>query len=112
MLDKKTDPNYKPIQFTTQQLSDRYDIMERRIEKEQRTKHLDEMVIGGTRKVIILGCTVAGICKRAFMTGTVHTNNNGTRYEIITYNKIRRRVQQLWLCDWDFNVIPDGDNDD
>jgi hypothetical protein len=67
--------------------------------------------MSNTKKVCITNCAIAGITKFCFMTGVKHTDGNGTRYELITYNSIRDKVQQLWLSDFCFNVIGDHDED-
>ena len=105
MLDKKTDPNYRPIQLTTGQLAAKYRARDLRIEKEERLSKFNSMTTNGTQAVMITNCTVAGIKKQCYMTGEFHTNPNGTRFQLITYNSVRDKVQILWLSSWCFEVI-------
>ena len=57
-----------------------------------------------SKQVIITDCAIAGIHKTGFLTGEKHTNKNGTRYEVITFNHVKDDVVQIWLSDYCFSV--------
>jgi len=54
-------------------------------------------------KVQITRCTIAGVHKTGYLTGEKHTNENGTRHEVITYHSIRDEVVNLWLHESQFS---------
>ncbi len=100
MIPVKTNPEYKPIQLTDKQIDDYY-----QKQKVERLKAFSRGDVESTVPVHITVCNIAGIIRDCFMTGVTHTNANGTRHEIITYNLIRGKVQKLWLSDYCFRVV-------
>lgn len=64
-----------------------------------------------TKPILITSCALAGIHKHCYMTGVIHHNRNGTRWEIITYNSVRDKVQKLWLSDYCFHVLEPEDDE-